>query len=135
MPTKDYFFTKTEIDHDITGNETPRQLKIAVAAILCEMAHADDTIDRVESAKIMAMMDKEFHLERDESEDIRRVAEMLIEDRSKIDEFIDHINLHFAPEQKNKVYDMAWAVAQADGNLDTYEKFFAKYLRVKLELY
>ena len=135
MLTKDYFITKTEIDHDAEGNETPRQLKIAVAAILCEMAHADDEIDRVESAKIMDMMGNEFHLEPEDSEYIREVAEVLVEDRSKIEEFIDHINHYFSLEQKNKIYDMAWAVAQADGKLDTYEKFYARYLRVKLGLY
>ena len=134
MRAKDYSIPKTEIDHNAEGKQASRQLIIAVAAILSEMAYADDALDLSEFKRIIHMMGHEFNLMDEESEEIREIAEGLIQDRSKVDEFIDHINHQFSLQQKSKVYDMAWAVAQADGKLDDYEQFFATYLRGRLGL-
>jgi len=134
MHTEDYVLPETEISHDAKGKQASRQLEIAVAAILCEMAHADDALDSSELERIVRMMEHEFHLTDEESEEIREVAENLIQDKSKIEEFIDRINHQFSLEQKQKIYDMACAVAQSDGKIDDYEQFFATYLCARLGL-
>ncbi|MCB0329887.1 MAG: TerB family tellurite resistance protein [Bdellovibrionales bacterium] len=134
MKPKDFFFSETTLDHDKSGEELSARLKVAVAVILCEMAHVDDNLDHTEFDFIIRALDHQFHLMDEEAEALREIATELIKDKSKVDEFLDLINEHFSLEQRQKVYELAVEVAKADGIFDKFERFFSSYIHGRLGL-
>lgn len=132
MDPKDFLVPSSELDHDSEGDRLAFRLKVAVTSILCEMAHVDDHFHKSEFAKIIELVDHQFHLMDEEAEQIREISEILIKDKAKVDEAIDAINQHFSQIQKEKICEMAWSVAKADGIIDKYEEFFLNYLQDRL---
>lgn len=134
MRAKDYLLVSSQLDHDKDGREVSRPLQVAVTAILCEMAHVDENLDRKEYELIIRALTHQFHLMDEEAEELREIACVLIEDKAKVDEFLDEINEHFNEEQRMKICSLVEAVAEADGLIDSFETLFGRYVRERLKL-
>ncbi|MCB0332275.1 MAG: TerB family tellurite resistance protein [Bdellovibrionales bacterium] len=134
MDPKDYLLPPQGFDQEEEEKDVAFRTQVAVASLLCEMAHVDDHFDKSEFERIIQLIVHQFHIMDEEAERIRELAEVLIQDKSKVDLALDTINAHFSVEQKKKVSEMASAVAEADGVVDKYEQFFLNYLKGRLGL-
>ncbi len=134
MDPKDYLLPPQSFDREEEEKSLAFRLQVAVTSLLCEMAHVDDHFDKTEFERIIQLTVHQFQIMDDEAERLREIAEVLIQNKAKVDQALDTVNEHFSLEQKKKVSEMASAVAEADGVIDKYEQFFLNYLKGRLGL-
>lgn len=116
------------------GQPTERDVKIATAVILLEVAGQDEDYAPEETETIFSVMETQFQLTEDETLDILETADALRKDGKIFDEIVTTINSSFTTAQREKVFSMAWKVILADGRVDKFEAKFAAQLRARLQL-
>jgi uncharacterized tellurite resistance protein B-like protein len=131
---RDLDAAKTFLETDAHGRPSTQRLKICVVTLLWEMAKVDHAISKIEFARMISLIDSEFHVLDRQASELLRAAEYLERERSKLDEFIGEINRAFDPEQRQHLVDMLVEVAKADGMFNVEEKTFATILKEKLNL-
>lgn len=131
---KELFVPDQELTRDKHGNPVEMRLQVAVVALLSQMAHADGHLSKEELAEVIRLMVKEFHLMDDQANDLRQIAEFLIRERGEIDSFIEEINTHFTPTQKEHIITLVVKIATVDDDFDQSEKDYAERLRILLQL-
>lgn len=131
---KDYLNPEHALIKDKDGKETGRDVHVAVVALLSLMAHMDGIFMKEEFKEVIRSTVSEFNLMDDQAAELREIAEFLLRDQSQVDKFIDTINVNFDVSQKEKVLEMMWRVALADGHIDKDEKALYEVLRKRLSL-
>ena len=131
---RDLNAARTFLETDAHGQPSTQRLKICVVTLLWEMAKADHKILKPEFARMISLIDNEFHVMDQQSADMIQVAEYLDREKGKLDEFIGEINQSFDPDQRQHLFDMIIEVARADGSFSIEEKDLAAKLREKLNL-
>jgi uncharacterized tellurite resistance protein B-like protein len=96
-------------------------LRIAVAALLVEAAHIDDSFDPSERATISRLLERRFGLSAAAARQLLATAEEVADRSAQLFRFTRIINDRLAPEQRVEVIEMMWEVAYADGDLDALE--------------
>jgi len=131
---KDFFSGKTSLDIDKSGAPTSKDLQIASAVLLLEMAGADDDYAPEEVKACFSVLEQQFGIEDEETIAIFESAEQARQDKGKIDEFVAAINENFNDKQKQLLMAMVWRVIVADEVVENFEKRFATQLRTRLQL-
>lgn len=132
---KEFFSNKEfSLQVDTSGAPTQDDVLVAVSVLLLEMAGKDSDYAPEEVDEIMALIQSEFHLKRDQAVNILELADAARSKTDKIDEFVEAVNIHFSTEQKQMVMAMIWKVVIADGQIDKYEKRFTTQLKNRLML-
>ncbi|HQH26113.1 MAG TPA: TerB family tellurite resistance protein [Oligoflexia bacterium] len=134
LPLHRLVTTKAFLGVDAEGVPAEKRLRICVAALLWEMATVDGVLEQVEVERIFEMMGKEFSLSETEAATTIETVEYLKRQRCHLYQFLDEVNERFTAKQRERLYEMIWSVALADGFVHHYEKDFAVYLRIKLNL-
>jgi uncharacterized tellurite resistance protein B-like protein len=99
----------------------PHTIELATAALLIEVARTDREILPVErTAMAIAVRDK-FALAEEDANELVRLAEDEAHRATDTYQFTSLINRHFSAEQKERVIELLWRVAYADGRLDVHE--------------
>ncbi len=111
-----------------------RKLKIATAALLLEVAGADDEFSDEERSVIIDILKSHIAITSEEVEGILEATGQALNNSIDIYYFTNQINNHFDIAQKEKLIEMVWQVIYADEHLDGHEDFlvhrFAKLLRL-----
>ena len=116
-------FFQLHIQSDISADTTrERGLRLATAGLLMEMSRADHEISPEEREMVERLVSGEFGLTREETAELRELAEMEAREAVSLYQFTSLINDHFTPEEKVRVVEMLWRVAFADRSLDKYEE-------------
>ena len=110
---------------DKTGQATPRDLQIATAVLLVQMAEIDQNLSDEELASLVSSLNKQFTLSDAEAGHVLEVAQYLCNDGDKIASIISAVNDGFEESQKKTVLAMLWRVMQADGLISRFEATFA----------
>ncbi|MCB0323285.1 MAG: TerB family tellurite resistance protein [Bdellovibrionales bacterium] len=131
---KEFFEGKATLEVDRTGEPTGKDLQIATAVLLLEMAGADEDYAPEEVKSCFAAFQRQFDVEDDETLRIFESAEQLREEKGKIDEFVQVINERFNDRQKQIIMAMIWRIVIADEVVENYEQRFASQLRTRLQL-
>ena len=107
---------------------------VAVCALLLEMAHADGEFSADEMEEIVAVMEKDFGLLKEEAAEIVELAEE--ERRASIDlwQFSRLISDNCDQEEKLKILETLWTVIYVDGILDAHEDYLVHKLANVLDL-
>lgn len=136
MSSKDAppFLPERLLERDRDGNFTSRSTHIAVVALLTAMAGIDKEYHPDEFTEVVRVMAHEFHLMDEEAGDLRDIADFMIRDLKSLDIFVDTINKHYSPPQKERVLELVWQVARADGRIDAAETRLAEKIRARLKL-
>lgn len=122
------------LDIDSEGTPTGRDLHIATAVLLIEMAGSDNSIDRTEAEVICQTIHNEFKLPDKEVVELIETALAARKQSGKIDSFVKILNEHFSEGQRKKVLAMIWKVVLADGGLAKSEERFALQMKNRLRL-
>lgn len=130
----DFLRGKTNLEMDSSGDPTEKDLQIATAVLLLEVAGSDADYAPEEVQACVAVMNAQFNSEDEETMEILAAAEELRSKAGKIDEFVKAVNQHFSEKQRQLILAMAWKVILADQQIENHEQKFASQLRTRLQL-
>jgi uncharacterized tellurite resistance protein B-like protein len=99
-----------------------RGLRLAAAALLFEIVRADAEIKEEERTVVRAAIQGTFGLEKEQTEELMRLAEEASRDATSLYEFTHLVDEAFSPEQKKRVVELLWLVTFADAKKDAREE-------------
>ncbi len=105
-----------------------QRTRLAVAALMVEIALADFDSAPEEQRKILEIVRRTFGLDDAEAETLLELAQSEHQASTDYFQFTRLINEHYAPEQKRSLIEGLWQVAFADGRLDRYEEHVIRRL-------
>lgn len=112
-----------------------RNLQVATAALLLEIAGVDDEFTDEERQVIIKVMKDHFGITSAEVEEILEATDEELNKRIDLYYFTNQINEHFDTEQKIAIIEMVWKVIYTDRHLNGHEDSlvhrFAKLLRLQ----
>lgn len=97
-------------------------LQLACAVLLTEIMRADGNSDDNERAAIIAQLAQHFTLSAAELTEILNSAEILSDQATDFYQFTSKINKNYSINDKIKLLDMLWQVANADGEISAIEQ-------------
>ena len=96
--------------------------QLATAALLMEISRADQEIKDAEREAVTRAIRRTFDLDDAETKALVELAEVEAEEATSLYDFTRLINDNFDNRQKQRVVEMLWQVAFADGEADSYEE-------------
>ncbi len=116
------------------GGDEGHALKVAAAALLAEMVHADATATAEERQRVAQLLRREFGLDATEAKAIQALGETAREQAVSLFEFTHLLDRRLDREQKLRLLGYLWEVAFSDGQLDKYEEYLVRKLADLLHL-
>ncbi len=99
------------------------RVRIAVAALLVELARADHDEQAVEHAAIAGLIARHFRLDRSGADELLAEARSAVDDSVSLREFTAPLHRELSYEDKQRIIGMLWDVALEDRTLDKYEDY------------
>jgi uncharacterized tellurite resistance protein B-like protein len=124
-----------QTDSDSKDQETGiRDIQVATAALLIEVAKIDNEFSDEEHAEIVSILKSQFGISDYEVEKLLELSEKEIQKQLDLYHFTSQINENFDVDDKIKIIEMVWRVIYTDKKLDGHEDFmihrFARLLRL-----
>ena len=116
---KSRIHTVMEVEDDASSEHA---LRLATAALLIEMTHADFHVTEEEKEAVKRALRKNFELSPNETQELMSLAEQQVREASSLYQFTSLIDKNFTMEQKKQVITMLWRVSFADEHKDMYEE-------------
>lgn len=105
---------------------TDRQLQLATAVVLLEVARCDFDLRADEFNAVSAGVREVLGLTEDEATAVVRFAEEEVRQSKRLHQFTDLIDRNYSPEQKKTVVQYLWQVAFADAQLVATEEYIVR---------
>ncbi|GAB1259307.1 tellurite resistance TerB family protein [Aurantivibrio plasticivorans] len=96
--------------------------QLACAALLIEVAYADNDCSDTEQRALHDMLASKFELSTAELDELIRSAQQSQQSATSLYEFTQQINNHYNSEEKFQLVESMWSMAFADGVIDKYEE-------------
>jgi len=119
---------------DQAAQPTERDLHIATAVLLVEIASADRKIAPREGEAVVATMSKVFGLPEKETPELVKIAIASRKEKGRVDEFLDCVSRKFDQSRKLQVLAMLWKVVIADGAVDKLEQRMLRRIKETMQL-
>lgn len=103
-------------------------MPLAVAALLLEVARADQDVDAQERRAVLAAIARFCQLDEKDLDTLVATAAEAVDESVSFYDFTSTINERLSREQKVELLEMLWRVAQADGRVDHYEEYYIRKL-------
>jgi uncharacterized tellurite resistance protein B-like protein len=117
-----HFFEK-HIAFTVHEDITEEKLRVASAALLMEMLHAEEVCTHQKQQLIFALLENTFGLSDEQATALIDVAERKRLRATDYFEFTHLINDAFSREQKLQLIESLWKIALIDANLDVDEEY------------
>jgi uncharacterized tellurite resistance protein B-like protein len=117
-----------------SAEPTAYDVQVATAALLIEVAGADDEFSDEEREALVSVLRDSFGLKRDEVDEIITAANLALEQKTDLYFFTNQINAHFDTEHKIRIIEMVWRVIFADKRLHGREDHLAHRFALLLRL-
>ncbi|MCC6549674.1 MAG: TerB family tellurite resistance protein [Ignavibacteriaceae bacterium] len=111
-----------------------RQTQLASCAILLGMAKSDNDFSEDEKARIVQILQKTFHLDEFEVEDLIHLSEQQMTDSGGLETFAGYINEHYDIDEKFELVKDIWRVVYSDEELHTHEQEMIRKIMLLLNL-
>jgi len=109
---------------DPAGPQDPAaRVRLAVAALLVEIARADHDEQAVEHAAISGLMARHFQLDTAAAEELLTEARTAVDDSVSLRQFTAPLHEALSYQEKLEIVAMLWQVALEDSSLDKYEDY------------
>lgn len=119
---KEFYEQRINPQHPETGEPAQHRLQLATAALLIEMAQADNQRHSLEFQAIHNGIMEVFDLTPDETAELIELADLEAHEATDHFEFTQLINTQFDYAQKCQVVELLWRVCLADAEMDRYEE-------------
>lgn len=123
-----FFNTYLDPQDCATGVDATQRTRLAVAALMVEIAVSDFESVTAERRTIIEIVKKGFALTEQEADALISLAEAEHQSSTDYFQFTRLINEHYTPEQKVELLESLWRVAFADGELHSYEEHVIRRL-------
>jgi uncharacterized tellurite resistance protein B-like protein len=123
-----------DLFNDIENTPKQQDSNHVVAALLLEVARADDHIHTSEKALLENVLLALTKLPLADVKTMMEQAQKTVEDAESIHKFTQHINLHYSLENKLNLLLQLWQMAYADGEIDRYEEHIIRKISDLLHL-
>lgn len=121
------FYTNHISPDSVTNQNSPqRRLRLATAALLLEMAQADNERHSVEFQAIHEGIREVFELTDEETVALIELADHEAHEATDEFEFTNLINEHYDYSEKCRVVELLWRVCLADAEMDRYEEHLVR---------
>jgi uncharacterized tellurite resistance protein B-like protein len=100
------------------SNETER----AIAALMIEVALADDSIEKQEREKLPELLRQHTGLTTQECLSLIEIAEEEVDNSVSLYEFTQHLDKQLSIESKCALVTRLWLISLADNEIDRYEE-------------
>ena len=111
-----------ELNEEKSPEFTEKQLRLATAALLVEVATIDRVFDEVELKRLQSLLEEKFSLPKTEVQQLIDEAKAASTDAASLYEFTKHINEQLNEPEKIKLVEGLWEIAYADQTLDKHEE-------------
>lgn len=105
------------------GNIESHDVRLAVCALLLEMANIDEEFSDEEREQILTMLKEEFDLSEKYINELVEAAEEQRRNTLDLWKFTAMINRNFDVEEKIRVVELLWRIVYADGTLNKHEDY------------
>jgi len=99
------------------------RVRLAVAALLVELARADHDEQAVEHDAIAGLIARYFHLDRAGADELLAEARSAVDGSVSLREFTAPLHQELSYTDKQRIIGMLWDVALEDRTLDKYEDY------------
>ena len=114
--------------------EVKLDLKVAVCAVLLEVARADQDFDPAERRTIVALLRRQFDISEAEVEELIAATEVERSGMPDLWPFTNAIRRIFSPDEKLELLVMVWHLVFADEVLDAHEDMLVRKLTTMLSV-
>lgn len=97
-------------------------IELATAALLVEVVRCDREISNAERDAVLRAVAGKFGLSLAESATLAELAEQEVAQATDYFQFTSLVNRHFSQAQKQRVIELMWQAAYADGTLSAHEQ-------------
>ena len=101
-------------------------LQLATAALLVEMTQANFKESEAETQAAVDSVQRLFALPREEVDELLTLAREEVREGVSLYQFTTLINKSFDRDRKERVIEMLWRVAYADGHKDKHEEYLVR---------
>ena len=117
-----------------TAEEENHRLQLATAVLLIEVMQSDSGASEIEVATVEHLLRERFNLTTDELAQLMSLARSRQEAAHDLHAFTSQLHAAFDAEEKQRIVEMFWRVAYADGKLDDHEHHLMRKLGDLLHL-
>lgn len=123
-------------ERNIGGAPQPGRhpIELATAALLVEVMCIDADTTEAERAAVLAAVRGKFGLAQAEADTLIALAEEEMRQATDYYQFTSLINRDFTPEQKERVLELMWRVAYADGAIGAHEQHLMRKIAALLHM-
>lgn len=129
-----HFLGITENGRESTGQDSERDVNVAICALLIEMGRIDETFTKEEMAAVVAILTEKYGLAREDIDTLMAEADRDLDDSVDLWQFARVINENFSNEDKEKLIERLWRVVYVDGKMDEHEHYLMNKLSSLLRL-
>ncbi len=131
---KDFVESRIMAPAEKDSPDAEHALRLATAALLVEMSRQDETIHEAERVAVADALRNKFDLSPEEVDELYALAEAEVKEAIDYYQFTSLLKGHFSTAQKEKVVELLWQVAAADGHIDKYEEHMVRRIAELLYL-
>jgi uncharacterized tellurite resistance protein B-like protein len=128
------FFGKVTEGTTTTGKKGEHDIRVAICALLVEMARADEVFTPTEMETIMAILKEKYGLSPEHADALMAEAETELAESIDLWQFANLINENYSPAEKIDIIETLWRIVFVDGKMDRYEHYLMNKLRKLLRL-
>jgi len=121
------------LDESNNQNQTDSDLNLITAALMIEVAKADDSIDQIELDTLKQFLKKDG-LSSAQIDELIEQASVESEDATSLQGFTRTLCENWNNEQRFSLLVRLWGIAIADDNIDTYERHIIRKIAALLYL-
>lgn len=115
-------FFDTQIAGTEEGELSTDQRQLATAALLIEVASADQNLDDQELNRIKSILQTKFDLDTEQLATLTELARTEQDEATSLYQFTQLINDQCSQDEKFRLVAAMWEVAFADDSIDKYEE-------------
>lgn len=117
-----------------TAEQESHRLQLATAVLLIEVMQSDSGASEIEVATVERLLKERFNLTTDELAQLMSLARSRQDAAHDLHAFTSQLHAAFDAAEKQRIVEMFWQVAYADGKLDDHEHHLMRKLGDLLHL-
>jgi len=120
------FLASSLIQDNEDDEDHEKSIELCAAVLMLEISLADSDSHEDEHRFIETAIKKHFHLDAEEAATILELAHKEMDHSVSMYEFTRMINDGLSMEEKIRVIELLWQVANVDAVIDKYEEFYIR---------
>lgn len=131
---KRFFSPATGNGRNPTGQDSERDVIVAIGALFLEMGRIDETFSEQETAKVLSILTNKYGLSGEDADALLDEADRELEASVDLWQFARVINEQYSIPKKEKLIERLWQIVYVDGKMDKYEHYLMNKLSTLLGL-